>query len=484
MMKPDVILIMCDQLRYDCLGFAGHPQVRTPHLDRLAENGIYFENAYCASPVSSPARASWLTGLYPHAHGQLINYRITPSLKGRKGTSMHPKCTTLGDAFNKADYRCGIVGPWHLGDDEHPQHGFEEFWKTYGYQGIGNRDRLIDNFKKEGVKNLYQKNIPEINNDLKRMSYGTCGDPRQQRTTWTIDRGIEFFEQAGGDHRPQFLFLSVKDPHPIIIAPPEIVATYPPEEIALPYSWGDPLEGKPAYQQNELGRLPQNTDPDKFRQMMAHYFALVTHIDDQVGRLLSYLEETEKLDNTLIAFISDHGEMLGQHGFTSKRVLYEGSVKVPCILSWPAALKTPRRVRTPLAGVDLMPTLLDLAGIPLKCQIDGRSLAADLLNEREPQTRPIFSEISTWEALQCSSDNEEELAAQVMARDGDWKYIWNRFDADELYDLGHDPEEMHNHAPEVGQKKRINAMRDIICEMLQVTGPGVYGWCSTVTRVP
>lgn len=476
--KPNVILIMCDQLRYDCLGCAGHPQVRTPHLDRLAENGIFFENAYCASPVSSPARASWLTGLYPHAHGQLINYRIRPDLIGREGASMRPECITLGDAFREGGYRCGIVGPWHLGNDQHPQHGFEEFWNTYGYQGSGNRDRLIDYFKKEGVKNLYQKNIPEITSDINLMSYGVCQDPRQQRTTWTIDRGIEFFEQARGDDQPQFLFLSIKDPHPIIIAPPEIVSTYPPEEIELPDTWGDPLEGKPANQQREHGRLPQDIDPDKFRRMVAHYFALITHIDDQVGRLTRYLAETEKLDNTLIAFISDHGEMLGQHGFTSKRVLYEGSVKVPCILSWPAALKTPCRVQTPLAGVDLMPTLLDLAEIPLESQVDGRSLAADLLQATEPEVQPIFSEISTWQALQCSSDNEEELAAQIMVRDGPWKYIWNRFDTDELYNLDPDPQEMQNLAPDPDQKNRINAIRDLIRQMIQKTGPGTYHWCN------
>ncbi len=483
-MKPNVILIMCDELKADCLGCAGHPQVRTPHLDRLAKNGIYFENGYCASPMCSPARASWLTGLYPRAHQQLINYRITPALKGRPGTSMHAECTTLGDAFNQAGYSCGIVGPWHLGDDEHPQHGFNDYWKTFGYQGVGNRDRLIDYFEKEGVKNLYKKGIPEITDDgdgdYVAFKYGVYSDPIQQRTTWTVDRGIEFFEQAGDDNRPQFLFLSIKDPHPIMIVPPEIVTTYPPEGIDLADTWGDSLEGKPAYQQKELGRIPQGTDPDKFRKMIAHYFALITHIDDQVGRLLSYLEKTEKLDNTLIAFISDHGEMLGEHGFIAKRVLYEASVKVPCILSWPTALRTPLRVQTPLAGVDLMPTLLDLAGIPLQCQVDGRSIASDLLNAREPQAKPIFSEISTWGALNCSTDNEEELAAQIMVRDGAWKYVCNRFDADELYNLDRDPEEMHNRASETGQMERIGAMRDLICEMIQVTGPGAYDWCNTV----
>lgn len=211
--------------------------------------------------------------------------------------------------------------------------------------------------------------------------------------------------------------------------------------------------------------------------MMAHYFALITHIDDQLGRLIGYLEKTGTLDNTLIAFISDHGEMLGAHGFVSKRVLYEESVRVPCILSWPAGLKKPCRVQTPFAGVDLMPTLLELAGISLECEVDGRSIATDLFQAGEPEVRPIFAEIATWEALDCTSDNDEELAAQVMVRDGTWELVWNRFDQDELYNLDCDPKEMVNRVTEPNQASRIDVMRDLIREMIRGTGSGVYNWC-------
>ena len=125
---PNILLIMVDQMRYDCAGFMGHPIVRTPNLDLLAASGVVFENAYCASPVCSPARASWLTELYPHAHGQLRNY--TRRLAGLAGARMRPDCVTLGDICKTAGYRCGHVGCWHLGDDERPQHGFTDYWVT------------------------------------------------------------------------------------------------------------------------------------------------------------------------------------------------------------------------------------------------------------------------------------------------------------------------------------------------------------------
>ena len=151
--RPNIVLIMCDQMRWDAAGFAGSPIVQTPHLDRLAANGVCFENAYCASPVCSPARASWLTGCYPHAHLQLRNYG--PKRRGEFGGYLPHDQITIGDLLKRAGYRCGIVGPWHLGDDHRPQHGFTDFWCTYRYLG-DHPDPLFDYFETEGVENRYR----------------------------------------------------------------------------------------------------------------------------------------------------------------------------------------------------------------------------------------------------------------------------------------------------------------------------------------
>ncbi len=473
--RPNLILIMCDQMRHDSAGFAQSEQIQnqlhTPNLDRLATSGVLCEQTYCASPVCSPARASWLTGLYPHATGQLVN---AGGKKKILWAQMHAECPTLGDLFNAAGYDCGISGPWHLGDDHRPQHGFESFWRTYRYQGEGNPDRLVNYFESEGIINVYTSKEGVVDPGY-HMPYATLDDPRQQRTTWTVDQGIEFIEGAGDD--PYFLFLSVKDPHPLIAVAPEWVELYPEEDIALPSTWADPLEGKPASQHLGTGRLCVDVDEAEFRRMMAHYYALVSHIDAQVGRLVRRLEELDQRQNTVIAFISDHGEMLGDHGFTTKVVLYEGSVRVPCVLSWPAGIPAGQRMRTPLGGVDLMPTLAELCGIEVDVdKIDGRSIAAAIRCGEEPDEVPVFAEIASWQAITGRTQEPEELAAHVMVRDGAWKYVWNRTDEDELYDLDNDPDEMANLAGDNAQQQRVQELRQQIAEMVKRTGPGIYDW--------
>ena len=463
---------MCDQMRWDAAGFAGSPIVQTPHLDQLAANGVCFENAYCASPVCSPARASWLTGLYPHAHLQLRNYG--PGRKAQFGCYLPQDSITIGDVLKSAGYRCGMVGPWHLGDDHNPQHGFTDFWRAYRYQG-GYPDRLFDYFEQEGVPNLYLSNAPGMTLYENTLEFGTIDDPRQQRTTWTVDRSMEFIQ--GANDAPFFLFASIKDPHPRILVPPELLEYYPEDQMPLSSSLRDPLDGKPEFQRRGKFRIRPTVTDEQFRRIMAYYYALITHIDAEVGRILKTLEERDLIDNTIVAFISDHGELLGDHGYVEKCLMYEASVRVPCVISWLGQVPIGTRVAAPLAGVDLMPTLLHLANAIPPTPIDGRSVADAILNGREPEPQPIFAEIASLDAIYHGAQEPEQLAAHVMVRDENWKYIWNRFDIDELYDLDADPGEMNNVADDSKHRNRVSAMRNRIVEMICRTGPGPYEWC-------
>lgn len=464
--KPNILWIMCDQMRQDCAGFAGHTMVRTPHLDELASQGVVFENAYCASPVCSPARASWLSGLYPHRNGQLDNYG--PELADEPGRVLSADCVTIGDVLSRNNYRCGIVGPWHLGHDHAPQHGLTDFWCTNGYQGK-HPDRLHEYFACNDVRNMYGRGVPEHHEHVQFMRHSVCSDPRQQRTTWTVDRSLEFLQDR--DNRPFFLFVSIKDPHPVMIVPPELLRHYPLDSIELDPTWRDPLEGKPRYQHDAKTRVTADVTDDDFRCMVAHYYALITHIDQQVGRLLDQLREADEADNTIVVFMSDHGEMLGSHGFVCKRLMYEHSVKVPCVVHWPAGLPMNQRVRTPLGGVDLMPTLLELAGLSAPDQIDGRSVAKPIRDKREPEPQPIFAEISYNKA--SGADHAET----AMVLDGGYKYVWHRDDLDELYHLRSDPMELKNLAVHDEQDDRTATMRSAISEMLKRHDPGPYAWC-------
>jgi arylsulfatase len=469
--QPNLIFILCDQLRFDCLGYAGHPIVKTPNIDRLASSGVTFETAYCASPVCSPARASWLTGTYPHAHQQLANYgpdRLAPEAMA----VMRPDAETLGDVFKQAGYRCGIAGPWHLGHDHKPQHGFEEFWRVYRYQG-DHPDILFDYFDREGVPNIYEGKHPTIRNHG--LGYTSIEDPRQQRTTWTIDQGIEFLDSK--DDRPFFLYLSVKDPHPLIAVSQELIDQYPIDDIELPATWKDDLAGRPEYLRNDVGRLPLDIDETGFRTMMAHYYALVTHIDDQVGRVLDHLDSLNLAQDTIVAFISDHGEMLGEHHAVQKRMFWEASVRVPCVVAWPGGLPSGHTVTTALGGVDLAPTLLELCGLSFDDTIDGRSVATAIQSGAQPDPVPIFSEIGTSDGINFRSSEPEDLASRVMVRVDNWKYIYNRTDDDELYNLNTDPLELANVALDASQTVRAAEMKARIKEMVTRGGPGHYAWC-------
>ena len=465
--SPNILWIMCDQLRHDCTGFAGHELVQTPNLDTLASQGVVFENAYCASPVCSPARASWLTGLYPHRNGQLDNY--SHDLVDEPGRVLHHDCITIGDVLKDHGYRCGIAGPWHLGHDHMPQHGLTDFWCTYSYQGK-HPDRLNKYFNQHGINDMYGRGVPDHHEHVQYMRHAAWTDSRQQRTTWTVDRSIEFLEDC--DDQPFFLFASIKDPHPVMIVPPDLLNLYPLESIPLDPTWRDPLKGKPRYQFEGKTRVASSVRDRDFLCMMAHYYALITHIDEQVGRLLKYLDQTSRSENTIVVFMSDHGEMLGSHGFVSKRLMYENSVKVPCVIHWPAGLPKNQRIRTPLGGVDLMPTLLNLAGQPVNEKIDGRSVAEAICSKREPTLQPIFSEISYNKA--CGPENAET----AMVLDGNFKYVWHRDDLDELYNLEDDPLEMANLAGHSEQENKIDMMRGTFKDMLQRNGAGPYAWCT------
>ena len=473
--RPNILWVMCDQLRWDALGCTGG-YVHTPHLDALARRGTLLRNAYCASPVCSPARASWLTGLYPHATGQWVNYG--PERGGDPGCRLRADAVTIGDVLAGAGYRCANAGVWHLGGDEHPQHGFTHGWHTHRYHRDDATDPLVRYFADQGVANLYRSGAPGvIRYGRNSLPFGTIEDPRQQRTTWTVNRAIEVLDRLAGN--PFFLLCGIKDPHPEMLVAPELLERYPESEIPLPASRHDELAGKPAYQHRAKFRIPPGSlDDDRYRRMLAHYYALVTHVDAEVGRLLDHLRRLGVGDDTLVVFGSDHGEMLGEHGFVEKCLMYEASVRVPCIVSWPAGLPAGKELHCPVGGVDLMPTLLELAAAPRPGLLDGRSLAAALRRGEEPAPAPVLAEIASQDAIYGGSRAADQLAAHVMLRAGDYKYVRNRHDRDELYDLADDPGEQCNLAALPEHAARVAGLRRQIAELVRVTGPGPYAWCA------
>jgi arylsulfatase A-like enzyme len=469
---------MCDQLRWDAVGYAGGGVVHTPNIDRLAARGAWFENACCASPLCSPARASWLTGTYPHTHGLYNNY--APSREGFDGCTLSDRAVTIGTMLQEHGYACGNVGVWHLSDDAVPAHGFTDHWCSFSYIYENLPGPFFGYLDDLGVANPYALDAPGTFRYGKEMPLAVLTDPRGQRTTWTVDQALAVLDGDRDD--PLFLLVGIKDPHPPIIPPPELLALYLPEKLPLPTNFHDPLTGKPRSQTQRRCRIPPGSIAVKdFRTVIRYYYALVTHIDRQVGRLVEALERSGRFENTIFVVSSDHGEMLGNHGFVEKALMYEESVRVPCLITWPDAIPAGQRVAAPLGGVDLAPTLLELAGAPVPGTVEGRSLAPAITGGTAPQPAPVFAEVASAEAIYGGSLDRldpAQYAAHVMVRDGGWKYVWNRFEVDELYDLAADPAEMDNRAASPACAGRVAEMRRLIVAMLERTGPGLFDWCA------
>ena len=471
---PDIVWVMCDQLRWDATGYAGNGVVRTPNIDRLAARGAWFENAWCASPLCSPARASWLTGTYPHTHTLYNNY--APSREGIDGCTLSDRAVTVGDLLQEHGYECGNVGVWHLSDDAVPAHGFTDHWCCFSYIYENLPGPFFGYLEDLGIANPYALDAPGVFRYGDEMPLGVLSDPRGQRTTWTVDQALDVLERDRDD--PLFLLVGIKDPHPPMIPPPELLDLYECDRLPFPGNFHDPLEGKPRSQTRRRGRVPPGSvTVEEFRTVIRYYYALVTHIDQQVGRLVAALERAGRFERTIFVLNSDHGEMLGNHGFVEKALMYEESVRVPCLVAWPEAIPAGQRVTAPLGGVDLVPTLLDLVGAPLPAALEGRSLAPAIMAGTDPDPAPVFAEVAGAAAIYEGDHDPRQYAAHVMVLADGWKYVWNRFEIDELYDLATDPAEMHNRAAAPSCAPRVADMRGLIAAMLVRTGPGSFEWC-------
>ena len=473
---PNVVVIMFDEMRHDAVGFAGSRIVQTPTMDRLAGEGAMIENAYCASPICSPARASWLTGLYPHTTTQLYNYQ--PEYRGKWGHFLPKGVVTLGDVFKAEGYACGMAGPWHLGDDETPQHGFTDFWYPYRYQkepertdaylkylaGLGLLEAFEQDTSKKWRPHLEAGKSPTLISAL---------PSEHQRTSWTVDRGIDFIKEALS---PYFFFMSIKDPHPHLAAPRECLELYDPSDMPLSRIWNTGLEGKPAYLKNNQNQAAGRLGPEGIREITAHYFALITHIDRQLERFFSFLDSGAGAENTVVAAFSDHGELLFDFGQWGKGFFYEGAVRVPLFLRWPRKIPGGVRLSEPFAGVDLAPTLIELAGAKVPTPMHGRSWAHALLDGSEPEENTVLAEMSQDDADGNMPDNEH-LAAMIMARRGRWKYIGHRFESmEELYDLEEDPAELRNLAGQADYSGEVKELKENIKDVLRHQGAGPYAW--------
>lgn len=444
--QPNIVFILVDDLRWDELGIAGHPFLKTPHIDRIGREGALFRNAFMTTPLCSPSRASFLTGQYAHTHG------ITDNVD--RSAASH-QLVTFPLLLHQAGYETAFVGKWHMGNDDQPRPGFDR-WVSFKGQGT------------------YLN--PDINED------GRSVKPSGYITDILNNYAVEFIRRRHG--KPFLLWLAHKAIHPEVAQNNDGSVNLADSEKFIPAerhrnlyagkpiphrpNYGRTPEGKPALQR-QIGNLPPlgvatATHDDAILGRQRSLAA----IEDGVGEILKTLKETGQLDNTIIVFTSDNGYFYGEHGLSvERRLAYEESIRMPLLVRYPKAIKA-GTVRDEFAlNIDLAPTLLEFAGVAAPNAMQGRSLAP-LFTGKRPAWRNSF-------LIEYSSDNVFPRVLRMgykAVRNARWKYIhYLELDGmDELYDLKTDPYEMKNLILQPGAAKARDEMKQELEQFLKI-GP-------------
>ncbi|MCX6309242.1 MAG: sulfatase-like hydrolase/transferase [Bacteroidia bacterium] len=457
---PNILVIMTDQQRWDALRYSGaNNTIQTPNLDKLAREGAYFSQAVSPCPVSGPARTSILTGRLVESTG----------IRTNMDSDNDKKCNfkTFDQILAANGYIAEYIGKFHSPMEmarvynNPPQYGYNvpgliKSWeKLYHFY-------LNENTKKRQAQNgefidfsffdgTVYKPVP-MDRRFDKMPSGQLTDedlkPRQlsqpdhhgtlnlkSEYSITAVQGRQTIEAIERNKNNKFVITcSFHYPHSPMLPTEPYASMYKPSEMPIPKTISDKMAGNPYYKSNGRLLMPEYADSAKIGYMIANYYALVTEIDDWVGKIIGKLDELKLSQNTLIIFMSDHGEMLGAHGMREKNVFLEESVRVPLIINYPSKISA-RKIETPVSLLTIFPTILDYAGI--KAESDGYSLRA-LANGEKPSTDFAVSEWN-WENQQVPN---------LMIRTKEWKLLLSRYNnqknIDALYDLKNDPYELNN----------------------------------------
>lgn len=455
--KPNILFILTDQQRADTMSCYGGKVCQTPHLDALSKESVIFDNAYASCAVCTPARASLQTGVYPHRHGMETNNYAPGCLV----QELPDQPRLLSRQLEKQGYSLGYTGKWHLGTGAHIEEvpafqrwrsdvhfyerkydeysipsrlGYEgdDFW-GHGGAGLG-FPQFKDYLEANGLKH-------ETANRISGHYHFHAGAEVTSPIESTVDyyltqRAIETIDSFKKRDRPFYFQLNYWGPHEPYLAPSEYLDLYKDVPIEPWPNFYDTGENKPSI--HDIKRA-ESTNWETFVPYIRHYYAFMTSIDAQIGRLIAYLKQNDLYDNTVIIFSSDHGESLGIHGGLCDKAffMYEETCRIPLLIK-PAKTSGEGRQEEHFAGTcDIYSTILELSGVQRgEAERDGRSLLPLVNGEPEAEWRDhVVTE---------GAGLEQVLFTQRMLRKGSYKYVFNCGDIDELYDLAKDPHELVN----------------------------------------
>lgn len=437
--RPNILFVMTDDHAVPHLGCYGSTLVRTPHIDRLANEGVLFENAFCTNSLCAPARASVLTGAYSHIHHIYGNSEAKDAIE-----RLNPEIPTYPEILRTNGYRTGIVGKWHL---SHNPVGFD-YWCVLPGQGLYFDPEFIDNGKRRRIT-------------------GYCTDI-------TTDLALGFLNQAGSD-TPWCLVYQHKAPHRPFKPAPRHANMYAGRELPYPETYNDDYATRRVAREAEDMRfdislagdypeLPKNLSAAErknwlYQRWVKDYFAAIHGVDENLGRVLAYLEKTRQIDNTLIIYTTDNGFFVGDHGWYDKRFMYEPSLRIPLIVRPPGGVRGGHKAGHMALNIDIAPTILDYAGVEIPATVQGRSLRPILEGGSPPDWRKSIYYAYYENSWRLAGKGKEAMADPTFqyftphrvgphrgVRDSRYKLIHYYSEGDywELFDLEQDPNELNN----------------------------------------
>lgn len=471
MAKPkNILFIMSDQLRWDYLSCYGHPHLDTVNIDKLAERGVRFDRAYVQSPICGPSRSSCYTGRYMFTNGRKWHrdpLKISEVGMGEYLRAEGMRTVLVGKSHHVTDYeglsRLG-VDLTRESDRSIEQGGFESFERDFGVhptEWVSPTLRYNEYLRELGydTENPWHDNANSVKDEngdvlsgwfMRHAHLPANIKEEHSETPYMTNRAMEFLDEVGDD--PWCLHLSYIKPHWPYIAPTPYHDMYTTEQI-LPVNRSDEerQDAHPIYDSFMHMHHSKTFSRDEVREKVVPvYMGLVKQIDDQIGRLMTYLEEKGLMDNTMIVFTSDHGDYLGDHWLGEKDLFHDASARVPLIIVDPSpeADATRGTVDTRLVElIDLLPTFIEVAGGKIQTQrLEGRSLLSLLRGQQVENWREYaISEISFvgYDAMSILELSPEECSA-TMIRSDRWKYILHERFRPQLFDMENDPNELND----------------------------------------
>jgi arylsulfatase A-like enzyme len=452
--RPNILLFIADGMQARPLA-ADHPCI-TPNVERLAGRGILFSRAYTILPTCSPARASLMTGLLPHNHGVwTVEHTVDEDqcvLRDRPHWAQR---------LVAAGYRTAYFGKWHIERSyDLPRFGWQHNRCTRTEEARYIKHSVADDERARLDPSLSKwLKGPEGYNDM--LHYGVTDLPVASReVSVPAGEAIEYLESTAGAAEPWCCCVSYPSPNEAMVASRETFDLYDPAKLDLPANRDDTMADKPAVYRRCRDIWKDHT-ADDWRIALACYYARITEMDMQLGRLLEFLGRTGQLANTIVIVTSDHGKYVGAHGMDAHNFgAFEEIYNIPLIVAGPgivAGATTDARV-----GIhDLCPTILDLAGLEPISGLDARTFAPVL-------TSP--ADTGDFQAGYAEYWGNRLYLTQRVYWEGPWKYVFNGFDYDELYNLADDPHELHNLACRPEHRDRVKSMMAAIWQRARATG--------------